>query len=219
MFVSVRRYEGVNPADFSAINAIIRDGFLPVLREAPGFVLYALGNCQPDVVLVLNVFHSEAEMLASNEQAAHFVGESLAQFLPGPPQITAGQAYALALPGHSAGVAAMDETHPLFFSFRRYTGFDPLDTPMITRLVVEDLVPVFVESPGFRLYLTLNAMDRVLGSLTIFTTREAMHASTEGAAGFVAAELAPLLPQAPVVTEGNLGVFWMAPPDLTQDMD
>ena len=218
MFVSVRRYEGVNPADFGAINAIIRDGFLPVLQDAPGFILYALGNCEPDVVLVLNVFHNEAEMLASNEQAAHFVGESLAQFLPGPPQITAGQAYALALPGHRAGVVAADDAHPLFFSFRRYTGFDPLDTPMIARLVVEDLVPVFVRAPGFRLYVTLNAMDRVLGSLTIFTTREDMHASTEGAAGFVAAELAPLLPQAPVVTEGRLGVFSMAAQDPSQAM-
>ncbi len=82
---------------------------------------------------------------------------------------------------------------------------------MITRLVVEDLIPVFVESSGFRLYVTLNAMDRVLCSLTIFTTREAMHASTESAANFVAAELAPLLPQAPVVTEGRLGIFWHAP--------
>ncbi len=216
MFVSVRRYEGIDPADFSAINAIIHDGFLPVLRESPGFVLYALGNCEPDVVLVLNVFHSEAEMLSSNERAAHFVGESLAQFLPNPPQITAGTAYALALPRQDGGLEVNDEAQPLFFSFRRYTGFNALDTIMITRLVVEDLIPVFVESPGFRLYVTLNAMDRVLGALTIFTTREAMHASTESAADFVAAELAPLLPQAPVVTEGRLGVFWQAP-RISQD--
>lgn len=211
MFVSVRRYEGIDPADFGTINKIIHDRFLPVLRDSPGFVLYALGNCEPDVVLVLNVFQSEAEMLGSNEQAAHFVGESLAQFMPDRPQISAGTAYALALPGSEVELDPNDEEQPLFFSFRRYTGFNALDTPMITRLVVQDLIPVFVESPGFRLYVTLNAMDRVLGSLTIFTTREAMHASTENAADFVAAELAPLLPQAPVVTEGRLGVFWQAP--------
>ncbi len=58
MFVSVPRYEGIDPADFGAINTIIHtiihDNFLPVLRESPGFLLYALGNCEPDVGLDIN---------------------------------------------------------------------------------------------------------------------------------------------------------------------
>lgn len=237
LYISIRHYAGIDPDDYETINENTRQGFIPVISAAEGFVLYAMTNVQPDQLLAVNVFRSEAEMQASNEKAADFIVDNLAPYLPQAPQITAGDVTVLALPGDcngdvleedGSGTAdddseamadddggmdddeAMEAVQPLFLSFRHYSGVDPDDVPAIAEAVAGNFAAVISESPGFRLYLNLNAGGEVYGSLNIFGSEEEMIASNEQAAAFVSEALAELLPEAPTIISGDVVIYHVA---------
>lgn len=231
LFISVRHYSAVNPDDYETINERTRSGFLPIISDSPGFVLYALVNALPDQLLAVNIFQSGEEMQASNEKAADFVRENLAPLLTEAPQIVEGDVTVLALPGHcedemmdedSEAMAAddgdmddeeeMDDTgdmQPLFLSFRHYSNVNPDDVPTIAELVAADFVQVVSGSEGFRLYVNL-AAGEVYGAINVFTSEEEMTASNEKAADFVAEALAELLPEAPTITSGDVAIYHVA---------
>ncbi len=246
LFISIRHYAGVDPNDFEAINENTRQGFVPIISAAEGFVLYALTNVLPDQILAVNVFQSEEEMQASNERAADFIADNLAPYLPEAPQITAGDVVVLALPGHcdadmpdgdGNGMAdddseamadddedmddddAMEAMQPLFLSLRHYSGVDPDDAPAIVEAVVGEVVPVISESPGFKLYLNLHDGAEVYGALNIFDSEEQLNATNEIAAAFVAEALAELLPEAPTITSGDVAIYHVAHHADLMDMD
>lgn len=100
LFIGVRHYQGVDPDDYDAISERTREGFLPIISDSSGYVLYAMTSVLPDQLLVVNIFQSEEEMQAANDKAADFVAENLAPLVPEAPQITAGDVTVLALPGH-----------------------------------------------------------------------------------------------------------------------
>ncbi len=225
LFISVRHYSAVDPDDIDTLVERTRDGFVPIISESPGFVLYALSGMLPDQGLAVNIFQSEEEMLAANEKAAEFVRENLASMLTVAPQITAGVVTVLALPGHCAndmqdGESMADDAgetedrdamEPLFLSFRHYSGVDPADVPAIADAVAADFVQVISDSEGFRLYLNFSAANgEVYGAINVFTSEEEMTASNERAAEFVAEALAELLPEAPTIIAGDTSIFQVA---------
>lgn len=223
LFISVRHYSGVDPDDFVAIHETTRAGFVPIISESPGFVLYALSSVEPDQVLAVNIFQSQEEMQASSEKAADFVAENLEPLLPEAPQIHEGDITVLALAGHCDEAMAddesesmaddddgedMDDAQPLFLSFRHYTGVDPDDVPKIAELVAADFVEIISDSEGFHLYL--NAAGGFYAALNVFASEEEMTASNEKARDFVAEALAELLPIAPTITNGDTHIFHVA---------
>jgi hypothetical protein len=89
MYVAVRRYEGVT--DTKEVARLAREGFLPIIREMPGFVAYYLVDAGDGVTVSTSVFeHKEAEE-QSNWRAGEFVAEHLAPLMPNPPQVTVGE--------------------------------------------------------------------------------------------------------------------------------
>lgn len=90
LFLSFRHYSGVDPDDVPAIAEAVAGEFVAVISESPGFKLYLNLHAGGEVYGALNVFDSEEEMIASNELAAAFVGEELAELLPEAPTIIGG---------------------------------------------------------------------------------------------------------------------------------
>ena len=89
MYTAVRRYEGVT--DPKEVARHVKEEFLPIISEMPGFVAYYWVDAGDDVVVTTSVFeHKEAEE-QSNWRAGDFVAQHLAPLLPNPPQITAGE--------------------------------------------------------------------------------------------------------------------------------
>ena len=240
LFVGVRHYQSVNPDDYDTISERTREGFLPIISESPGYVLYAMTSVLPDQLLAVNIFQSEEQMQAANDKAADFIAGNFADLLTVAPQITAGDVTVLALPGHcdddmmDAEVEAMaddDDGHahdedamadmqPLFLSFRHYTGVDPADVPAIAEAVAADFVQVISDSEGFRLYLNLSAEEGVVyGAINVFNSEEEMTASNEQAAEFVAEALAALLPEAPTIISGDASIFHVADHESLMAMD
>ncbi|MCY4527022.1 MAG: hypothetical protein OXB89_10500 [Anaerolineaceae bacterium] len=90
LFLSFRHYTGFDQADVPAIAGLVAADFVQVISDSEGFRLYLNLNVADEVYGAINVFTSEEEMTASNEKAADFVAEALAELLPEAPTITTG---------------------------------------------------------------------------------------------------------------------------------
>lgn len=92
MYAVVRRYDGVT--DAAEAGRRVKEGFVPLLRDMPGFVAYYWVNAGGGVMLSTSVFQDQAGEEESTKRAADFVTANLASLLPNPPQVTAGEVVA-----------------------------------------------------------------------------------------------------------------------------
>ncbi|MFF2996236.1 hypothetical protein ACFVTC_16910 [Streptomyces sp. NPDC057950] len=94
MYAAVRRYEGVT--DATEVARLVNEGFVPLMRQVPGFVAYYWIDAGDGVMVSTSVFRNQAGADESNARAADFVRDTLASLLPNPPRITAGEVVASA---------------------------------------------------------------------------------------------------------------------------
>ncbi|MGW5324890.1 hypothetical protein [Streptomyces sp. NPDC004014] len=92
MYAVVRRYEGVT--DPAEAGRLVDEGFVPILRQVPGFVAYYWVDAGNGVMLSTSVYEDRAGAEESVERAADFVRDHLASLLPNAPQVTSGQVVA-----------------------------------------------------------------------------------------------------------------------------
>lgn len=97
LYIGARHYEGVNPDDFDEVTRISRD-FMDIISAAPGFRLWGIAAADDGALFALNIFESEAEMLAANQQVAEFIGERLAALIPNAPTSYGGDLTAFTFP-------------------------------------------------------------------------------------------------------------------------
>ncbi|MFE4965828.1 hypothetical protein [Streptomyces sp. NPDC056660] len=92
MYAVVRRYEGVT--DPAEAGRLVDEGFVPLLRQVPGFVAYYWIDAGGGVMVSTSIYEDQAGADESVRRAADFVRDNLASLLPNPPQVTAGQVVA-----------------------------------------------------------------------------------------------------------------------------
>jgi hypothetical protein len=90
----------------------------------------------------------------------------------------------------------------MYVAVRRYEG--ATDPQRVAQLVDEGFVPIISELPGFVAYYVVDAGDGVVLSTSIFEHKDAEEQSTFLAGEFVAEHLAPLLPNPPQITAGEV---------------
>jgi hypothetical protein len=88
MYAVIRRYEGVT--DSAEAGRRVDEGFVPLLRRAPGFVAYYWVDAGDGVMVSTSVFEDQSGAEESISTAADFVRDNLAALLPNRPQVTAG---------------------------------------------------------------------------------------------------------------------------------
>lgn len=190
-YASVRRYEGA--IDSAEIARQAREGFLPIISAIDGFDAYYLNDAGGGTIVAINIYRDEAGADASNLAAADFVRENLAPQLPNPPQITAGD------------VVVRKETAPLpsmHLTVRRYEA--AIDTPELARRVRQGFVPIISDIDGFVSYYLIDAGGGVIVSVSVYRDEAGALASNAAAADFVRENLAPLLPNPPQITVGDV---------------
>ncbi len=90
----------------------------------------------------------------------------------------------------------------MYATVRRYEGVT--DPSEVARQVEEGFIPIISEMPGFVAYYCVDAGDGVIVSTSVFEHKDAEEQSNWRAGDFVAQHLAPLLPNPPQITAGEL---------------
>ena len=99
MYATVRRYEGVT--DSAEVGRQVAEGFLPLIREVPGFVAYYFVDAGDGVMVSTSIFEDlEATqgifedregVSESNKRAADWVRQTVPAAVGSPPEITEGE--------------------------------------------------------------------------------------------------------------------------------
>jgi hypothetical protein len=93
----------------------------------------------------------------------------------------------------------------MYIAARRYEGVS--DSQKVRQLVDEGFVPILSEMPGFVAFYWVDAGDGVVASTSVFEHKDAEEQSNVKAREFLAEHLAPLMPNPPQVTAGEVGVY------------
>jgi hypothetical protein len=88
---------------------------------------------------------------------------------------------------------------------RRYEGVS--DPQKLAQVAREGFVPIISEMPGFVAYYWVDAGDGVIVSTSVFEHKDAEEQSTFRAGEFVQEHIAPLLPNPPQVTAGEVEAY------------
>jgi hypothetical protein len=90
MFISIRRYHRVRSV--GEVCRKIELSFVPLLRRSPGFIAYYAVDGGGGTMATVSVFSTEAMARESNEIAAKWLQENVADLQPEPPEIISGKA-------------------------------------------------------------------------------------------------------------------------------
>ena len=93
----------------------------------------------------------------------------------------------------------------MYIAVRRYEGVS--DVQKVRQLVDEGFVPIISEIPGFVAFYWVDVGDGVVASSSVYEQKHAEEQSTIEAREFVQEHLAPLMPNPPQVTAGEVGVY------------
>jgi hypothetical protein len=93
----------------------------------------------------------------------------------------------------------------MYVTVRRYDGVS--DPQKVAQLVDEGFIPIISEMPGFIAYYFADTGDGVMVSTSVFEHKDAEEQSNFRAGEFVAEHLAPLMPNPPQVTTGEVVAY------------
>jgi len=90
----------------------------------------------------------------------------------------------------------------MYAAVRRYEGVT--DPKEVRRHVEEEFLPLISEMPGFVAYYVVDAGEGVMVSTSVFEHQAAEEESSWRAGEFVAKHIAPLVPNPPQITAGEV---------------
>ena len=108
MHVAVRRYQ-MDPVSVDEVMRQVNEGFIPIIKDADGFLAYYALNAGAGEIATVSVFEDQAGAEESIRMAADWVRQNLAALLPDPPEITAGEVEAHELNLTKLGVRKVKE--------------------------------------------------------------------------------------------------------------
>ena len=199
-FISIRVYDGIDPASMAQIESVAREGFVPIISSSDGFLAYYLVFTESDGLAAVNLFLTAEQASASNEAARDFVAENLAPLLPNPPRIVEG----------TVDIGAINmmqrDWDDLYASVRVYDGFNMDDRDPFVSAVEGGFLPIMMDTDGFYSYLLMNNGDSAVAAVSIFDSQQSALESNVKAAEFVAENLTQYLPAPPDITSGRAGI-------------
>jgi heme-degrading monooxygenase HmoA len=91
MVTTIRKYS-IRRGSAEELARRVRKGFVPMMRDMPGFKGYYLLDGGPDVLITITMFDGADEAFASNEKAANWVRKNVLEFTKGLPDVMVGNA-------------------------------------------------------------------------------------------------------------------------------
>ena len=213
VFVSIRVYDGIDPADRDEIVRLVDPGFLSIMRESDGFVGYYLLPAG-DMLAAVSIFDSAEQASASTEAARDYVAEYMAPLLPNPPLIVEGGLDVTYVADEMMG----DGGGSLFAALRIYDNYDLTERDKAVELVETGFLPILQGADGLFSYFSMDdGVDRVV-TLSVYDTEENALAANALAAEFVAEFMTQWIPEDPTRINGRLGVTALADRRMGQNL-
>ncbi len=94
MYAVIRRWKLASGASDEVISEV-KEGWLPALSAAPGFVSYFILKEGEDTVTTISVFETRAQAEASNWLAADYRNKRMSRLAPNPPEVMMGEVKAV----------------------------------------------------------------------------------------------------------------------------
>jgi hypothetical protein len=91
-YLAARQYQLAPGHTMEELAAVVESGFLPIIRQVPGFLEYFLVETD-EGVLSISTFTDQAGAEESTRRAADWVSQNLAGFFTGPPTVTIGSVW------------------------------------------------------------------------------------------------------------------------------
>jgi hypothetical protein len=104
-FLAIRHYQFAPGRTMEELTAAVASGFVPIVREVPGFVEYSLVETD-EGVLSISVFADQTGAQESTRRAADWVQQNIADMFAGPPTVTTGSVWLREAGGVTTGAAA-----------------------------------------------------------------------------------------------------------------
>jgi len=83
MFAAIRYYR-TDPESIDSVVRQVREGFVPIIRETPGFVSYFVLAPREGEIVSVSVFEEQRGAQESNVKSEEWVQENLSELLPSP---------------------------------------------------------------------------------------------------------------------------------------
>jgi quinol monooxygenase YgiN len=90
MHVVIRHYR-IDPGSVDEVTRQVREGFIPIIKDAPGFLAYYALEAGNGEIATVSVFEDRAGAVRSIRLAADWIRQNLASLLPNPPEIISGE--------------------------------------------------------------------------------------------------------------------------------
>jgi hypothetical protein len=91
MYVAIRQYGLLTNEPVEKVMQGIREGFIPIIKRAPGFLAYYTLDSGGGTLTSVSVFEHRAGAESSNKLAEDWVGRALPSALPTSPEIIVGE--------------------------------------------------------------------------------------------------------------------------------
>ncbi len=88
--VAIRQYH-INPRNVEEVTRRVESGFVPLLRQAPGFVEYYWLDGGNGRVVSVGIFEDQASAEESTRLAADYVRQHLYELVRNPPEVIEGE--------------------------------------------------------------------------------------------------------------------------------
>jgi heme-degrading monooxygenase HmoA len=89
MFAAIRYYRTTSDSVDEVVRQI-KEAFVPVIRDTPGFVAYFVLTPRQDEIVSVSIFEDQRGAEVSNRKAEEWVRQNLSELLPAP-EFAAGQ--------------------------------------------------------------------------------------------------------------------------------
>ena len=91
MYVAIRQYGLLTNEPVEKVMQGIREGFIPIIKKAPGFLAYYTLDSGGGTLTSVSIFEHRAGAERSNKLAEDWVGRALPSALPTSPEIIVGE--------------------------------------------------------------------------------------------------------------------------------
>lgn len=148
MYVMIRKYAGKGSL-MDKLVPQVRDGLVPLLRQAPGFRRYCAFASEDGHIVSVSVFDDRNSADAANASVREWVGANLRDSLLEPPEVLAGEVRR-DLSGQAGSGA-----DGLYVTIRQYDGVRSVEK--LVTVADEHILPLIRQAPGLRAHYTLTS--------------------------------------------------------------